>query len=87
MVSAAIFICQVANTIIFASFAYNFGKLYLLLDEYMRETDAMNITLPNSTVRFHYAGVNAERINEIDNVRIRNYPELFPDSLMSRRKN
>jgi hypothetical protein len=78
MVSAAIFICQVANTIIFASFAYNFGKLYLLLDEYMRDTDAMNITLPNSTVRFHYAGVNAERINEIDNVR--NYPKLqyFP---------
>lgn len=68
MVSAAIFICQVANTIIFATFAYNFGKLYLLLDEYMRDTDAMNITLPNSSLQFHYAGVNAERINEIDNV-------------------
>jgi hypothetical protein len=69
MVSAAIFICQIANTIIFASFAYNFGKLYLLLDEYMRETEALNITLPNSSIQFRYTGVNAERINEIDNVK------------------
>uniref|UniRef100_A0A914H019 Uncharacterized protein n=1 Tax=Globodera rostochiensis TaxID=31243 RepID=A0A914H019_GLORO len=67
MVSATILICQIANTIIFASFAYNFGKLYILLDEYMLNTDAMNITLPNSTVQFHYSGINVDRINQIDN--------------------
>uniref|UniRef100_A0A1I8BWX3 Anoctamin n=1 Tax=Meloidogyne hapla TaxID=6305 RepID=A0A1I8BWX3_MELHA len=67
LVSAAILICQIANTIIFATFAYNFGKLYTLLYEYMIETDAMNITLPNSTLKFKLEGVNADRINEIDN--------------------
>lgn len=54
------------NTIIFVTIAYNFGQLYILLDEYMRETDAKNITLPNSTQLYRYQGVNAERINEID---------------------
>jgi len=34
----------------------------------MLETDAMNITLPNSTSKFKLDGVNAERLNQIDNV-------------------
>nr|CAD2187010.1 unnamed protein product [Meloidogyne enterolobii] len=67
LVSSAIFICQIANTIIFATFAYNFGQLNNLLYEYMLETDAMNITLPNSTSKFRLDGVNAERLNQIDN--------------------
>ncbi|KAF7633324.1 hypothetical protein Mgra_00007304 [Meloidogyne graminicola] len=67
LVSSAIFICQIANTIIFASFAYNFGKLYNLLYDYIVETDAMNITLPNSTLKFKLEGINTERLNEIDN--------------------
>ncbi|KAL3100478.1 hypothetical protein niasHT_021925 [Heterodera trifolii] len=67
MVSATILICQIANTIIFASFAYNFGKLYIMLDDYMRKTDAMNITMPNSTVQFQYKGINVDRITKIDN--------------------
>ncbi|KAI1702337.1 hypothetical protein DdX_15519 [Ditylenchus destructor] len=66
MVSVCIIICQLANTIIFLQFAYNFGQLYLMLDAYMRETDAMNVTLPNSSVVYRYEGINAERINEID---------------------
>lgn len=39
-----------------------------MLDAYMRETDAMNVTLPNSSVVYRYEGINAERINEIDMV-------------------
>lgn len=66
LLSTIIILCQLANTIIFATFAYNFGALYGLLDEYMLETDRMNATAPNSTQVFHYEGVNQERINEID---------------------
>uniref|UniRef100_A0A915CLS1 glucuronosyltransferase n=1 Tax=Ditylenchus dipsaci TaxID=166011 RepID=A0A915CLS1_9BILA len=66
MVSATIIICQLANTVIFLQFAYNFGQLYLFLDEYMRDTDAKNISVPNSTQVYRYKGINAERINEID---------------------
>uniref|UniRef100_A0A915MGY6 HORMA domain-containing protein n=1 Tax=Meloidogyne javanica TaxID=6303 RepID=A0A915MGY6_MELJA len=36
----------------------------------MLETDAMNITLPNSTSKFKLDGVNAERLNQIDNTSI-----------------
>lgn len=70
MLSATILICQVANTIIFTSFAYNFGRLYVLLDDYMRQTDAMNISLANSSQYYRYEGVNSERIAEIDLVRL-----------------
>lgn len=69
MVSTALLISQLANTVIFASFAYNFGQLYLMLDAYMRETDAMNLTIPNSTNPgqiYKYDGTNLKRINEID---------------------
>ncbi|KAI6171679.1 hypothetical protein M3Y98_00889000 [Aphelenchoides besseyi] len=69
MVSATILICQLLNTVIFGSFAYNFGQLYILLEAYMRETDAMNLTIPNSTNPgqiYRFNGTNAQRINEID---------------------
>ncbi|CAD5213338.1 unnamed protein product [Bursaphelenchus xylophilus] len=66
IISATILICQAANTFIFGSFAYNFGQLYTLLDEYMRTTAAMNLTLYNSTDVYKYEGHNFERINEID---------------------
>jgi hypothetical protein len=72
MISTALLISQLANTVIFASFAYNFGQLYVMLDYYMRETDAMNLTIPNSTNPgqiYRYAGTNQQRINEIDLVR------------------
>lgn len=40
-----------------------------MLDSYMRETDAMNVTIPNSTSPgqfYRYEGANLQRINEID---------------------
>ncbi|KAI6238510.1 hypothetical protein M3Y99_00674600 [Aphelenchoides fujianensis] len=49
MVSATILISQLVNTVIFASFAFNFGQLYLLLEQYMHDTAALNLTIPNST--------------------------------------
>ncbi|KAH7704370.1 hypothetical protein AAVH_28430, partial [Aphelenchoides avenae] len=54
-----------ANTVIFMSFAYYFGKLYALLDDYMRQTDAMNISFANSSQYYRYEGVNSERIAQI----------------------
>jgi hypothetical protein len=39
----------------------------------MRETDAMNLTIPNSTnpgQLYRYEGTNLQRINEIDLVRV-----------------
>lgn len=66
LISLIIIICQLANTIIFGQFAYNFGQLYILLDDYMRETDSKNIQLPNSTNFYRYNGINEERIKQID---------------------
>jgi hypothetical protein len=71
ILSTALLVSQLANTVIFASFAYNFGELYIMLDTYMRETDAMNLAIPNSTnpgQLYRYNGTNAQRINEIDSV-------------------
>ncbi|KAH7702163.1 hypothetical protein AAVH_30690 [Aphelenchoides avenae] len=66
MVSATILVCQVTNTVIFTSFAYYFGKLYALLDDYMRQTDAMNVSFANSSQYYRYEGVNSERVAQID---------------------
>ncbi|KAI6243093.1 hypothetical protein M3Y99_00158800 [Aphelenchoides fujianensis] len=69
MVSATILISQLVNTVIFASFAFNFGQLYLLLEQYMHDTAALNLTIPNSTnpgQTYKFEGTNAQRINEID---------------------
>lgn len=66
LISLIIIICQLANTIIFGQFAYNFGQLYILLDDYMRETNSKNIQLPNSTNFYRYNGINEERIKQID---------------------
>ncbi|CAD5209977.1 unnamed protein product [Bursaphelenchus okinawaensis] len=66
ILSATIILCQTANTYIFGSFAYNFGQLYLLIDDYMRSTASMNVTLFNSSDLYKYKGQNFERINEID---------------------
>ena len=44
-----------------------------MLDYYMRETDAMNLTIPNSTnpgQLYRYEGTNLQRINEIDLVNV-----------------
>lgn len=66
ILSAVILICQTANTFIFGSFAYNFGELYVLLDEYMNRTAALNLSLPNGTGPFKYDGANFDRLNQVD---------------------
>uniref|UniRef100_A0AC34G6N3 Uncharacterized protein n=1 Tax=Panagrolaimus sp. ES5 TaxID=591445 RepID=A0AC34G6N3_9BILA len=66
MISATLVICQLANTYLFGTFAYNFGKLYVLLDEYMLQTNGSTLVDGNKTIYYIYEGINQERINQID---------------------
>lgn len=66
IVSASIIICQSVNTVLFASYGYNFGQLFILLDEYMQKTDGLNFTGANSSLHYQYKGQNQERLHEID---------------------
>jgi hypothetical protein len=66
MISATLVICQLANTFLFGTFAYNFGKLYVLLDEYMLQTNGTTLIDGNKTIFYYYEGINHERINQID---------------------
>lgn len=66
IVSATLVICQLINTILFGTFAYNFGKLYILLDEYMFETNGTSMESLNQSEFYQYEGVNFDRIHEID---------------------
>ncbi|KAK0394213.1 hypothetical protein QR680_000623 [Steinernema hermaphroditum] len=67
MVSVTILICQIANTIIFADFAFDFGKLYLLIDDYMRKTaEYSNSTHFTGPKKYSIDVINHERIDEID---------------------
>ena len=66
MVSATLVICQLANTILFGMFAFNFGRLYVLLDEYMLATNGSSMESLNESEFYQYEGVNYERIHEID---------------------
>jgi hypothetical protein len=66
MVSATLVICQFANIFLFGTFSYNFGKLYILLDKYMLETNGSILVDENRTITYQYEGINQERINQID---------------------
>uniref|UniRef100_A0A7E4UUJ7 UPF0187-domain-containing protein n=1 Tax=Panagrellus redivivus TaxID=6233 RepID=A0A7E4UUJ7_PANRE len=67
LVSATLAVCQLFNTTIFGLFAYNFGKLYVLLDEYMLATNGTSLDAINETgTVYEYEGINAERITQID---------------------
>ncbi|TMS32369.1 hypothetical protein L596_000218 [Steinernema carpocapsae] len=67
MVSLTILICQIANIIIFATFAFDFGKLYLLIDEYMHKTEEYsNSTGFTGLKPYSIDQINSERIDEID---------------------
>lgn len=66
MVSAAIIVCQLPNTILFASFGYNFGQLFILIDHYMGASHGMNYTSKNMSMVYNKSGINGERLHEID---------------------
>uniref|UniRef100_A0A1I8AB54 G protein-coupled receptor n=1 Tax=Steinernema glaseri TaxID=37863 RepID=A0A1I8AB54_9BILA len=67
MVSVTILICQIANTIIFADFAFDFGKLYLLIDDYMLKTaEYSNSSGFSGPKRYSIDTIYHEWINEID---------------------
>uniref|UniRef100_A0AC34RD77 Uncharacterized protein n=1 Tax=Panagrolaimus sp. JU765 TaxID=591449 RepID=A0AC34RD77_9BILA len=66
IVSATLVVCQLINTILFGTFAYNFGKLYVLLDEYMFKTNGTSMEPLNQSEIYQYEGVNFDRIHEID---------------------